>query len=461
MPSSAQLLHDLRHLGTIEVLADSSQERFQQYAVRWSDLDRQIPAAIVLPETEAQIQETVRWAVRYSVPFVVKSGGHSNWSTIGGDGVVIDLGRYSGIEVEVSAGTARLRGSVLTKEVAVRLAETGHFTALGNGNTVGAIPYFLNGGAALTTSLTGFGSDQIVAARMVDARGRLVEVTEDKTADLLYAIRGAGQFFGLITELTVRIWPVSALGNELGTLWVGRFVYPIDRAREVAVVMRDVVNDKSRATAGLIMAVCPPPARKQALVVAVRVRRDGDGDAKSALEPLYRLGPLMTDGGDVPIQNVCDGREALEAKGGFKTFATVGLGCFDVERFLGTVAVWRRLMGGCADAVNTTFNFQWDSRMPRRPGFESANCLYDVQFWQNNIIWYTDAASKQKVEELNDECIAVARGYGEDNFLVDFANATRSGPLERRFRGQGRLERLRAVKREWDGGGVFTRQFLD
>ncbi|RDA89836.1 hypothetical protein CP533_6947 [Ophiocordyceps camponoti-saundersi (nom. inval.)] len=461
MPSSAQLLHNLRRLGSsLEVLSDSSQERFQEYAVRWSDLDRQIPAAIVLPETEAQIQETVQWAVDHSVPFVVKSGGHSNWSTIGSDGVVIDLSRYSGIEIQLSDKTARLRGSILIKEVAVRLAEAGHFTALGNGNTVGAIPYFLNGGVAITTSLTGFGSDQIVAARMVDARGRLVEVTEEKkTADLLYAIRGAGQFFGLVTELTIRIWPLSSLGNELGSLWVGRFVYPIDRAREVAVVMQDVINDSSRATAGLFMAVCPPLARKPALVVAVRVREDGDGDAESALEPLYKLEPLMMDGGAVPIQNVCDGRAALEAKGGFKMFATVGLGCFDVERFLETVEVWKRLMEECPDAINTTFNFQWDSRPPRRPEFESANCLSDVQFWQNNIIWYTNPESSKRVAELNDECIAVARG--ESDFLVDFANATRSGPLDRRFRGAARLEKLRALKREWDKEGVFTRQFLD
>ena len=38
-----------------EILKDSTDANFQQYAKRWSDIDRQIPAAIVLPRTEKDI----------------------------------------------------------------------------------------------------------------------------------------------------------------------------------------------------------------------------------------------------------------------------------------------------------------------------------------------------------------------------------------------------------------------
>lgn len=43
----------------LEILTDSSESRFQELSRRWSDIDRQIPAAIVLPESEEQIQRTV------------------------------------------------------------------------------------------------------------------------------------------------------------------------------------------------------------------------------------------------------------------------------------------------------------------------------------------------------------------------------------------------------------------
>lgn len=136
----------------LEILTDSTDVRFQEYSKRWSDIDRQIPAAIVLPRSEDQIQSTVcylfpqasltmgiltvfqvRWAVQNAVPFVAKSGGHSTWSTIGKEGFIIDLSNYSGITVDSHGSVAKLRGSILSKSVAVHLADNGYFA--GNSQT--------------------------------------------------------------------------------------------------------------------------------------------------------------------------------------------------------------------------------------------------------------------------------------------------------------------------------------
>ncbi|PSR83008.1 hypothetical protein BD289DRAFT_454010 [Coniella lustricola] len=461
---SPQLFEELQQRAGsgVEILTEPADARFQDFAKRWSDIDRHAPAAIVLPETEEQIQKVVSWAVQASVPFVAKSGGHSNWSTIGDNGFVIDLSKYSAIEVDAEKATAKIRGSILIKALAVHLADAGYFaggSAVGNGTQVGAIPYFLNGGASITTSLTGFGSDQILAARMVDAQGNLVDVTSESEPQLLYGIRGAGQFFGLITELTIKIWPLQELGNGQGLVWSGRFIFPLDRAREVAEAMKVIMDNDKESTGGLIMAICPPPARKAALVVAARHVGNIE-NAKDTFAALYDLKPLIADGGPVPIQNISDGREALEAKGGFKTFGTIGLRRFDITRFLQTIDVWKRLVEECPDAINTTYNFQWDSRPPRQADFESANSLHDIRYWQNNIIWYTDAGSHKRVAELNAECLAVSRGPDQSEY-ADFQNATRVDPIEFRFRGEGKLDKLRALKEKWDPKGVFTRQLLN
>lgn len=42
-----------------QILTDSESAEFREYAKRWSDIDRQIPAAIVLPTTEEDIQKIV------------------------------------------------------------------------------------------------------------------------------------------------------------------------------------------------------------------------------------------------------------------------------------------------------------------------------------------------------------------------------------------------------------------
>ncbi|RAL03299.1 FAD-binding oxidoreductase [Aspergillus ibericus CBS 121593] len=406
-----------------QILHDSQDPEFQKRLARWTDIDRKVPAAIVLPRSEEDCVKTS------SIPFVAKSGGHSPWSTIGAEGFIIDLTLYSDVRVNPD-GTATIVGGILAKQVSVCLAEAGLFTALGNGNSVGAIPYFLGGGGSITNSITGFGSDQI-----------LIEVTEETRSDLLWAVKGAGQFFGLITQLTVRTHSLSALRKQQGLVWVGAFVYPLDRAAEVVPVMKQIMDDPRHATAGLMMAIAPPPARTPSLVVSARYT--GDEAPEVPFKALYDLQPVATTGRDLPIQNVSDDREALCAKGDFKRFGLVGLHEFSVEAFLQATEVWKRLIHECPDAINTTFNVQWDSRPVKTPERESAMSSHDIRYWQVNIIWHTDVKNRRKTR------------------YVDFQNATRTGPIQRRYRGEARLKKLRQLKRVWDAQGVFTRQLLD
>lgn len=43
---------------------------------------------------------------------------------------------------------------------------------------------------------------------------------------------------------------------------------------------------------------------------------------------------------------------------------------------------------------------------------------------------------------------------------IDLPHGTRTGPIERRFPGKERLSKLRALKKEFDPQGVFTRELL-
>lgn len=239
----------------------------------------------------------------------------------------------------------------------------------------------LGGGVAITTSITGFGSDQILAARIITANGELLTVNEDNHPDLLYAIRGAGQFFGLVTELTIKALPLSLLGNDAGMIWIGSFVFLIERTEQVASVMKDLMDDNCYSTAGLMMVMAPPPDRKPALVISARYTGNPD-DAEKAYAPLYKLNPVVANGGPVPIQNTSDSRAAIGAKGDFKRFGVVGLHGFNVSSFLETVKLYKDLISECPDAINTAFNFQWWSALPRKPDFESAMSLHDIRYWQ-------------------------------------------------------------------------------
>lgn len=194
---------------------------------------------------------------------------------------------------------------------------------------------------------------------MIDATGNIINVTEED----------------------IRATALAELGNNQGVIWAGAFIFPLDRAPEVAHSMNVIVNDSSQATAGLMMVQAAPPTRDHVLVIAARYTGNPD-DAKTAYKALYDLGPLIAKGGPVPIQNASDGREALQSKGDFKKFGVVGLRHFDIDGFLGTIGVWKTLIAECPGAINTSFNFQWDSRPPKPPSFESAMSLHDIRFWQ-------------------------------------------------------------------------------
>ena len=113
---------------TCEILTDHDSIAFQEHCKRWTDIDRKIPAAIILPREESDIQRIVQWAVESSVSFVVKSGGASEWSTIGDEGVVVDLAFYSSVSIDERAHQLTITGGVTQKEVATKLAEKGLFT---------------------------------------------------------------------------------------------------------------------------------------------------------------------------------------------------------------------------------------------------------------------------------------------------------------------------------------------
>lgn len=70
------------------------------------------------------------------------------------------------------------------------------------------------GGYGPFSSLYGPGVDQIVGAKLVDSKGELVDASEE----LLKGIRGAGGIFGVIVELTIKVFPLKEASDAPGTV---------------------------------------------------------------------------------------------------------------------------------------------------------------------------------------------------------------------------------------------------
>ena len=48
----------------------------------------------------------------------------------------------------------------------------------------------------------------------------------------------------------------------------------------------------------------------------------------------------------------------------------------------------------------------------------------------------------------------------EEKDFISYTNSTRADPIEYRYKGPERLDKLRWLKKKWDSGGVFTKELL-
>jgi FAD/FMN-containing dehydrogenase len=162
------------------------------------------PDAVVHVENTADVAAAVRWANRFDVRVVARSGGHSyaGYSSTG-DGVVLDLSKLRG--VRLAGGRAIVGPGAQLIDVQRALTRRGLTVPSGSCPSVGIGGLALGGGHGLAGRRFGLTSDNLLAARIVTADGRVRHVDRDTNEDLYWACRGGGGGnFGIVTALTLK-----------------------------------------------------------------------------------------------------------------------------------------------------------------------------------------------------------------------------------------------------------------
>jgi FAD/FMN-containing dehydrogenase len=166
------------------------------------------PGLVLRPGTAAEVAEALAFARRQRVPLAVRSGGHgiSGRSTNDG-GIIIDLARLNGIDV---SGTRFRAGPGATwGHVAASLASFGLAMSSGDYGDVGVGGLATAGGIGFMARKFGLTIDHVTAAEVVLADGRIVRADASENPDLLWALRGAGGNFGIVTAFELDAYPVG------------------------------------------------------------------------------------------------------------------------------------------------------------------------------------------------------------------------------------------------------------
>ena len=194
---------------------------------------RYVAEAIAIEDVVAALA----FAHENDLPIAVRAGGHSVAGlSLVEDGLVIDLRGMRDIEVDRAAPDRARRGRRHLGGGGPR--DSGHGLAATGGrvSTTGVAGLTLGGGSGWLERKHGLAADNLVAAELVTADGRIVRASDDENPELLWALRGGGGNFGVVTTLELALHP---LGPEV---FAGLALFGVERAHEVLRAYRDVMN---------------------------------------------------------------------------------------------------------------------------------------------------------------------------------------------------------------------------
>lgn len=147
----------------------------------------------------------VRFAAHHRIPFTVKGGGYStSGASTSHGGIVLDLSRLRRIHVDPHARVVTAQGGALWEDIDVAAAQYGLAVVGSTLSHIGAAGATLGGGYGWLTGQYGLAIDNLLWVRVILAEGTLVTASEEEYSDLFWAIRGAGQSFGVAVELGFR-----------------------------------------------------------------------------------------------------------------------------------------------------------------------------------------------------------------------------------------------------------------
>jgi FAD binding domain/Berberine and berberine like len=169
------------------------------------EFDRR-PGLIVRPSDASEVARIVTVARDAGLPLAVRSGGHSGagHSTCD-DGVVLDLARMSGLEIDPEGRTAWAQTGLRAAAYSNAAAEHGLATGFGDTGSVGIGGITLGGGVGYLSRAHGLTIDNVLAAEVVTADGKIIQTDADQHPDLFWAIRGGGGNFGVVTRFRYRL----------------------------------------------------------------------------------------------------------------------------------------------------------------------------------------------------------------------------------------------------------------
>jgi FAD/FMN-containing dehydrogenase len=390
------------------------------------------------------------FAREHGLDVSVRAGGHSvTGLSLCDDGLVLDVRGMSDVEVDPERRVARIGGGATWALVDRATQAHGLATTGGRVSSTGVVGLTLGGGSGWLERMHGLACDNLLAAELVTADGRLVRASADEHPDLLWALRGGGGNFGVVTALELRLHPV---GPEV---YGGLLMYPAERGPELLRrwrdVMRDAPDELSLAFAYLRAPAddpdVPAPLRGELTAIVAGMYAGSAAGGEQALRPIRELGPAPLDAfGPVPYADL---QCSLDDPPGYRNYWTVEL-LPDLPDGVADLLHGQALdMPGSAPQI---FCVAWGGAVARHDDGPLAG--RDARFAVHPLMLWDDPADDERVIAWGRAFRDALRNHASGVTYLNFTGDEGQARVRAQYR-PGAAERLARIKAAWDPENVF------
>jgi FAD/FMN-containing dehydrogenase len=214
-------------------LIQRADEGYEEARKLYNGMIDKRPLLIVRCVDVADVVTAVNFGREEGLLTAIRGGGH-NGPGLGScdDGLVIDLSMMKSVRVDPEARRVRVGPGCTSGDVDHATHAFGLAVPFGIVSTTGVAGLTLGGGMGYLTRKYGLTIDNLLEADVVLADGSFVTASETQHPDLLWALRGGGGNFGVVTSFLFQAHPVD-------TVYAGPIFWEATHAKDVMRAYRD------------------------------------------------------------------------------------------------------------------------------------------------------------------------------------------------------------------------------
>ena len=250
----------------------------------WAKPIGPMPRAVAHCRTAQDVQSAIRAARDSDLSLSVRGGGHDWAGRALCDGIVIDLTAMNDVTLSPDYRAARISGGVRASDVLAVTDPRGLAVVTGSCSSVGMSGLTLGGGYGSLIDRFGLALDNLLAAEVVLADGRIVTASPDNEQELFWALRGGGGNFGVVTAMQHRTHYLPGVRS-------GMLLFPFAEARAVLEGCLDIIASAPEELTVQLGLVGGPDGVPLVMVVPTWCGLPEQGEAR--LAPFLGLGTLV------------------------------------------------------------------------------------------------------------------------------------------------------------------------